>query len=123
MYCIVLYCILPYCTFLVNGRWATWTAYGPCSVTCGDGVHTRTRTCTDPAPATGGADCAGNPSENRDCNDQECKISNKAKKAISLTADLKLFMHNSIIDDTWFNINIKSAMYNQNLYVESVHLN
>ena len=58
----------------IGGEWATWTAYGTCSVTCGGGVQTRTRTCTDPAPTTGGTDCVGNLSENRDCNGQQCKI-------------------------------------------------
>jgi len=39
---------------LVNGGWSSWSA---CSVSCGVGVLTRT--CTNPAPACGGAGCSG----------------------------------------------------------------
>jgi hypothetical protein len=34
-----------------------WTAWSPCSVTCGVGIQTRT--CTNPAPSGGGASCSG----------------------------------------------------------------
>lgn len=50
----------------VNGGWTVW---GDCSVTCGGG--TRTRTCTNPAPANSGDDCVGDLSE--DCNTQACE--------------------------------------------------
>ena len=42
----------------VNGSWSNWTAM-PCSVTCGVGIAMQTRTCTNPAPANGGAQCSG----------------------------------------------------------------
>ena len=38
----------------VNGGWSDWSA---CSAACG--VGTQTRTCNNPAPAFGGADCQG----------------------------------------------------------------
>ena len=49
-----------------------WGAYGTCSQTCGAGVDTRT--CTDPAPQFGGADCSGldGGSATRPCNDAYC---------------------------------------------------
>jgi len=49
----------------VNGDWSMWGKLGACSVTeCGtNGFRTKTRTCTDPAPAFGGAECAGKDSD------------------------------------------------------------
>ncbi|KAK7454681.1 hypothetical protein BaRGS_00039564, partial [Batillaria attramentaria] len=41
----------------VDGGWSCWTDWGPCSVTCGEGTRTRTRTCDNPPPSNGGADC------------------------------------------------------------------
>jgi hypothetical protein len=49
----------------VNGGWTDWSA---CSAACDGG--TQTRSCTDPAPANGGADCAG--SKSQTCNTQAC---------------------------------------------------
>jgi hypothetical protein len=45
----------------VNGGWSDWGPYDACSVTaCGStGTKTRHRTCTNPAPANGGANCVG----------------------------------------------------------------
>lgn len=53
------------CSTPVNGG---WTAWGACSVTCGGG--TQSRTCTNPSPANGGADCTGSSTQN--CNTQAC---------------------------------------------------
>jgi len=50
---------------VVNGAWTTW---GACSATCGPG--SKKRTCTNPAPANGGTDCAGSPSE--PCSQASC---------------------------------------------------
>jgi hypothetical protein len=49
----------------VNGGWSDW---GACSLTCGGG--TQTRTCTNPAPANGGANCTG--ASSQACNTQSC---------------------------------------------------
>ena len=64
------------------GTWGTWTA---CSVTCGGGTRTRTKLCDNPAPANGGADCAGDTnSDNTEdetdltpCETQDCKLFRK----------------------------------------------
>ena len=43
----------------IDGHWGRWSSWTACSVTCGYGTHTRTRTCEDPAPKYGGKDCRG----------------------------------------------------------------
>ena len=64
---------------VVNGMWTQW-ADDTCSVTCGGGSQTRTRTCTNPAPANGGEVCPGKDSEALDCNTQGCQGNTKGVK-------------------------------------------
>eukprot|EP00105_Crassostrea_gigas_P023961 XP_011444035.1 PREDICTED: SCO-spondin isoform X3 [Crassostrea gigas] len=58
----------------INGNWASWGSYAACSVTCGGGRQSRTRTCTNPAPQYLGANCVGSSSSSRDCNTHNCPI-------------------------------------------------
>ncbi len=58
-------CNTQSCALPVNGGWTSWTT---CSASCDGG--TQTRTCTNPVPANGGADCAGEISQT--CNTQSC---------------------------------------------------
>ena len=58
---------------LVNGRYTEWSRWGDCSATCGGGELTKTRTCTDPAPANGGKDCVGVASLSQACNKHACQ--------------------------------------------------
>ncbi|KAL9955596.1 hypothetical protein ACROYT_G036938 [Oculina patagonica] len=60
----------------VDGGYSSWGPYGNCSKTCGGGVQTRDRTCTNPPPANGGKDCngLGPSSSTRKCNEQPCGI-------------------------------------------------
>ena len=60
------------CLFLVDGDWDDWTNWATCSVTYGGGSHNRSRTCTNPVPQYGGADCLGFDGENQDCNTHNC---------------------------------------------------
>ena len=39
----------------VNGKWRQWSEFGPCSVSCGNGTKSRTRTCN--GPFYGGQSC------------------------------------------------------------------
>merc|ERR1719422_1048713 len=43
----------------VDGNWSPWGAWSACSVTCENGTYTHTRSCSNPAPAHGGASCTG----------------------------------------------------------------
>ena len=50
-----------------DGGWTEFGDWSECSAECGGGTQTRTRTCTNPAPARGGADCVGEGEETREC--------------------------------------------------------
>ena len=56
----------------VDGGWSGYDEWTECTETCGTGTQTRTRTCTNPAPLYGGADCTGTAEETQDCNTQLC---------------------------------------------------
>ena len=56
--------------FLVDGAWTMWSAWGSCSVTCGGGDQSRTRSCE--GQTDGGAPCQGDSSENQSCNTTPC---------------------------------------------------
>uniref|UniRef100_A0A8W8ILJ9 IgGFc-binding protein N-terminal domain-containing protein n=1 Tax=Magallana gigas TaxID=29159 RepID=A0A8W8ILJ9_MAGGI len=58
----------------IDGNWASWGSYGACSVTCGGGRQSRTRTCTNPAPQYLGANCVGSTSSSQSCNTHNCPI-------------------------------------------------
>ncbi|XP_032574245.1 semaphorin-5A [Drosophila sechellia] len=42
-----------------HGGWTEWSAWSPCSQTCGIAVKIRRRTCGNPRPAFGGRTCVG----------------------------------------------------------------
>lgn len=52
----------------VDGGWSRWSAY----TSCCEGTQTRTRSCTNPAPANGGMDCEGPSSETEFCSPNVC---------------------------------------------------
>jgi hypothetical protein len=65
------------CFFLtVNGQWSSWSAYDECSVNCGIGTRTRTRTCNNPPPQYGGLHCAGNSNQSINCTANNCPGTN-----------------------------------------------
>jgi hypothetical protein len=49
--------------FRVDGAWTTWTSWSACQV----GNSTRSRSCSNPAPAMGGANCTGAATEQQPC--------------------------------------------------------
>ena len=64
------------CFYLLldDGGYSTWVAWSQCSKSCGNGRHSRSRTCTNPPPSPGGKDCSGlGPDEQEgDCNNGGC---------------------------------------------------
>ena len=42
---------------LANGAWAHWADWGDCSLSCGGGRRTRSRSCNNPLPDPGGSLC------------------------------------------------------------------
>ena len=55
-----------------DGGFSRWSFWSDCSLTCGGGVQTRTRTCTNPPPQGYGEDCDGPLREDQACNESPC---------------------------------------------------
>ena len=62
----------------VDGNYSEWSEFMQCSVTCGKGVQTRSRSCINPPPQHGGKNCSafGPPVETKECNLKECPSEN-----------------------------------------------
>ncbi|XP_057363933.1 hemicentin-1 isoform X3 [Manis pentadactyla] len=58
----------------VDGKWASWTMWSACSVSCGGGARQRTRACSDPVPQYGGSKCEGSDVQSDFCNSDPCPI-------------------------------------------------
>ena len=115
--------------FSVDGEWATWGAWGDCSVTCGGGFQWRNRTCTNPAPQYGGSDCVGNNTDSpQDCNTQVCISKGICYKMYSNTTLMSMFIH--VFLHMYLQISFviegmdvgKSLLFNKNLIVTKIIL-
>ncbi|XP_010131672.1 PREDICTED: LOW QUALITY PROTEIN: hemicentin-1-like, partial [Buceros rhinoceros silvestris] len=58
----------------VDGKWAVWSSWSACTVSCGGGSRQRTRHCSDPAPQFGGHKCEGNDIQIDFCNSDPCPV-------------------------------------------------
>lgn len=60
----------------IDGGYTHWSSFNKCSKSCGTGVQSRRRTCTNPAPQFGGQNCSrfGRSNETRTCNTHFCPI-------------------------------------------------
>ncbi|WAR23497.1 SSPO-like protein [Mya arenaria] len=56
----------------IKGGWSLWSGWGECSVTCEDGMRTRTRDCNHPPPNYGGTPCPGDQSQQKPCTEIMC---------------------------------------------------
>ncbi|XP_030846158.1 signal peptide, CUB and EGF-like domain-containing protein 1 [Strongylocentrotus purpuratus] len=62
-----------HCEFeIIDGGWNGWSPWSECPVTCGEGVHSRTRNCDNPEPQNGGQPCEGEGEQEEPCNTEEC---------------------------------------------------
>ena len=55
-----------------DGVWSAFSEWSGCSKTCGGGTQSRSRTCD--GQAGDGADCVGDATETRSCNEEACPI-------------------------------------------------
>ncbi|OWF44143.1 semaphorin-5A-like [Mizuhopecten yessoensis] len=105
-------CHNGHCHNPLNGHWSAWTDFGSCTATCGSGQQIRTRTCSNPAPAYGGQDCAPDANGNtnthvKPCGSQECPndlqgSSHKCNKLTTIEALAELSTTNpSNCPDVW----------------------
>ncbi|XP_053098888.1 hemicentin-1 isoform X3 [Hemicordylus capensis] len=58
----------------VNGKWASWSSWSACTMSCGGGTRQRTRDCSDPPPQYGGHKCEGNDVQIDFCNSDPCPM-------------------------------------------------
>merc|ERR1719334_3060394 len=66
----------------VNGKYSDWSELSECSVTCGKGKRTKTRTCTNPAPANGGKPCKGKATKSYTCKMKACTKTCKEENGV-----------------------------------------
>ena len=58
--------------FSVRGSWSEYGEWSECSVDCGGGTLTRSRTCNNPTPASGIAICEGDAEQKQSCDTNTC---------------------------------------------------
>ena len=72
--CIQLWFLTDEIPFLTDGGWTEWSEWDNCTLACGGGNQTRTRTCDNPPPEHKGEDCGADNSETQACNIDPCPI-------------------------------------------------
>ena len=69
--CRELVIIFYVCLIIKIASWKKWSNWSVCSTTCGVGTHERARTCEN--DLTGEIGCDGNPKDERNCEQQDCR--------------------------------------------------
>ncbi|XP_077999766.1 coadhesin-like [Glandiceps talaboti] len=57
-----------------DGNWAEWSTWTECSTSCGWGVKTTNRECSNPVPLFGGSHCIGSASSSVSCHIEQCPV-------------------------------------------------
>ncbi|KAL9959839.1 hypothetical protein ACROYT_G033197 [Oculina patagonica] len=79
-------CFVQHCP--VDAGWNQWSQWSLCSLTCGGGMRSHNRTCTNPSPQHGGRTCTGNGFEQQMCSNQSCPVQGKQSRgAVSEIGD------------------------------------
>jgi len=90
-------------TCVVDATWSDWTDWSVCSLTCGGGTQSRSRTCT--RALHGGRDCVGEATETQACKEQPCPgISDKS--ALSPYVYIFFFSYILIVAPRHFSLNV-----------------
>ncbi|XP_031562135.1 uncharacterized protein LOC116297953 [Actinia tenebrosa] len=92
-------CTQEECNAPVDGHWGRWSSWSSCSKSCDVGIHTRTRTCTDPAPQSGGADCQGSNTMSSSCQDTPCSL---VPEGCAFTTDYCKWSQDPSQDIPWY---------------------
>lgn len=79
---------MKYCQ--IHGGWSEWSAWSSCSKTCGSGLRSRKRFCTNPTPKFNGTDCDGENVEYEECRLTFC-YGNSLKKTFETDNDEDYF--------------------------------
>ena len=56
----------------MDGSWSEWDSWTQCTKSCGHGMMSRERACTNPSPIGSGEPCKGESKENQSCNEDTC---------------------------------------------------
>ena len=56
---------------IVDGGWTEWEEEYSCTASCGKGVESFTRSCTNPEPKCGGKECDGSSTLSKECDTQK----------------------------------------------------
>ena len=97
---------LKYVFAVLPAQWQDWGAWSQCTVSCGQGLKMRARSCFDPESGNNQA-CSGSSTEVEECNEEECtgtlvvKQQSKRKKYW----DILVYCPTQLII-TWLNINM-----------------
>ncbi|KXJ28705.1 Polycystic kidney disease protein 1-like 2 [Exaiptasia diaphana] len=81
---------------VIDGGFTEFTNWTTCNATCGGGLQSRTRNCTNPVPRNGGQNCTGPSEEIKACNIHLCPAPNvTTPKTIVSTNQLTNFTINN----------------------------